>query len=77
MLLQKAVIVDPYARSVVGRREYGQLAKVICMLTAAAAAALLCPTICPNLSLKQTAATGHTATVYACVRDATTAELGD
>jgi hypothetical protein len=28
MLLQKAVIIDPYARSIVGRRQYGQLAQV-------------------------------------------------
>ena len=28
MLLQKAVIMDPYARSIVGRRQYGQLAQV-------------------------------------------------
>ena len=28
MLLQKTVIIDPYARSIVGRRQYGQLAQV-------------------------------------------------
>lgn len=28
MLLQKAVIIDPYARSIVGRHQYGQLAQV-------------------------------------------------
>jgi len=28
MLLQTAVIIDPYARSIVGRRQYGQLAQV-------------------------------------------------
>lgn len=28
MLLQKAVVIDPYARSIVGRCQYGQLAQV-------------------------------------------------
>ena len=28
ILLQEAVVLDPYARSIVGRQKYGQLAKV-------------------------------------------------
>ena len=28
LLLQEAVLLDPYARSIIGRRQYGQLAQV-------------------------------------------------
>lgn len=32
-LLQEAVVLDPYARSIVGRRQYGQLAQVLLCTT--------------------------------------------
>lgn len=31
-LLQEAVVLDPYAQSIVGRQQYGQLAKVLSAL---------------------------------------------